>query len=102
MRTTLLCLLATSALAACSGSIGDPYSRPGTWIPEHNNDSNLRAMVADPADLQRGHGDNIAIGATAAAAVDRLMNDKVKPLPATGVAEVKLNSSGTTAGAGGQ
>jgi hypothetical protein len=103
-RLLLLCIPAAIAcLTGCAGLAGltDPYQRAGTWNPSHTNEANLRVMVANPADLVHGRGDNLAIGQTAAIAVERLRADKVKPLPDSGVAEVKTVSNGTPSGYGG-
>jgi hypothetical protein len=86
-------------LAACQ-HIDDPSNRAGTWKPEHVNDANLVAMVANPADLDHGHGDGGTFGATAAGAIERLRADKVKSLPATGLSEIHV--SGASSGGGGQ
>lgn len=80
------------ALAAIPGCALDPYNRPGVWRPAATNETNLRAMVADPRDLQQGVGEPGANGALAAAAVQRLMEDRVRPLP---------GSTNTPAGGGG-
>jgi hypothetical protein len=93
---TRTCLLASMlALSACDGA-GDPYQRPGTWKLTYANDANLRVMVADPGDLVHGRGDGLAFGETAAAAVRRLRQGRVKDLPDSGVAQVKLAGSGAT------
>jgi hypothetical protein len=81
--------------------VTDPYQRAGTWTPSHANEANLHAMVANSADLVHGRGDGTAIGQTAAVAVERLRAGKVKPLPDSGVAEVKVISNGAPAGYGG-
>ena len=99
MNRMLIVLAATGLLAACHG-IDDPYERAGTWQPNHSNDANLRAMVANPGDLQRGRGDGSSMGDLAAAAVSRLRNDKVKALPDSGVSEVRTMSNGTSNGNG--
>jgi hypothetical protein len=98
------CIVASIAcLSGCAGLAGvtDPYQRAGTWTPAHANEANLQAMVANPADLMHGRGDDTAIGQTAAAAVERLRAGKVRPLPDSGVAEVKVISSGAASGYGG-
>ncbi len=74
-------------LAACS--LTDPYEREGTWRPGHSNDTNLRVMLADPADLVRGVDANGSNGRQATMAVVRLRNDVVKPLPDSGVSDLK-------------
>ncbi|MBR0664240.1 hypothetical protein GXW71_07710 [Roseomonas hellenica] len=78
------------ALLTASGCAVDPFAREGVWRPSAVNETNLRAMVADPRDLQQGVGEPGANGAAAAAAVQRLLEDRVRPLPAV-----------STAGAGG-
>ncbi len=84
-----LLLVLPLALSACTAI--EPYTREGSWRPSGANDRNLTAMVADPRDIQRGVGANTALGETSAAAVDRLITDRVRALP----------SSQTTHGMGG-
>ncbi len=80
-------------LAACSPAT-DPLYRDGLWEPSHVNRANLTLMVANPADLARGTGTTGSDGQTAAAAVDRLRNDKVKKLPAADIAAIATGNSG--------
>jgi hypothetical protein len=54
MRKPFLLLWLPLALAAGGCMDPEPYTRPGTWQATGANDANLRAMVANPADLQRG------------------------------------------------
>jgi hypothetical protein len=101
MQPQRLLLIVALALAGCNGPAGEPFDRPGTWRLGQDNDSNLEAMVANPADLQRGHGDGLALGDTAAAAVERLRTGNVKRLPASGVLQVvPVGSGGPAATAG--
>ena len=96
MRTLLngLALTATLlSLAACNPAM-DPLYRDGLFEPVHSNRANLALMVANPTDLVRGTGRATADGQLAAAAVDRLRNDKVKRLPASDVSAVGATSSG--------
>jgi type IV pilus biogenesis protein CpaD/CtpE len=65
-------------LASCNAM--EPYDRIGVWRPTGANQANLAAMVVHPADLARGRGTAGADGHLAAAAVDRLRHDGVKPL----------------------
>lgn len=51
MRRLLLALPLLAA--ACQGPL-EPHERPGTWQASGVNDANLRAMIADPAHLDRG------------------------------------------------
>jgi type IV pilus biogenesis protein CpaD/CtpE len=99
LRTALL-LGGTATLAGC-GPDFDPLTREGLWHPNHANHSNLTLMVANPADLVRGTGTNTADGQLAAAAIDRLRNDKVKKLPASDIANIGASSSGENNGGGG-
>ncbi len=95
MRMKYLAMIAACCVSGCSGVAGDPYARPGTWNIEHVNEANLAAMVVNPGDLQRGHGDGTAIGETAATAIERLRAGRVKSLPYSGVARLSpVNSSG--------
>ena len=75
--------------------------REGLWQPNHINRANLTLQVANPADLVRGTGRTTADGQLAAAAVDRLRNDKVKKLPAADLAALTAGNSGENSGGGG-
>ena len=59
----------------------EPYQRPYSWHATGANEANLAAMVVDPADLVHGHAIGPSDGSAAAASVDRLRHDHVKPLP---------------------
>jgi hypothetical protein len=86
---------ATLLVTACSYQPAyDPLYRDGLFQPTHVNRANLALMVANPTDLVRGTGRATADGQLAAAAVDRLRNDKVKKLPASDVSAVGATSSG--------
>jgi len=81
MPRRLMPLLAGAlALAGCAG-LADPMERAGTWQPRGANEANLRAMIANPADLERGEGDPRGRARQAAGAIERLEDDAVKPLP---------------------
>jgi hypothetical protein len=92
LRRLLLCLLAFG-VAGCG--VIDPYKREGTWRPNNSNEDNLRAMVAVPSDLVRGVSGSEGTGQQAAAALDRLRNDKVRKLPDSGLAQVTPVSTGS-------
>jgi len=83
-RAPLLLLLLLPA--ACAEL--DPFQRAGVWRPTAANDANLRAMVERPDDLAEGRGETNAAGFGAAAAVDRLRNDRIRPLPDSGISTV--------------
>jgi hypothetical protein len=62
----------------------EPYDRVGAWHPTAVNDANLAVMAVNPADLVYGRGTKPADGISAAAPIDRLRRDHVKPLPDNG------------------
>jgi hypothetical protein len=74
-------------LAGCAG-LNDPYKRAGTWRPEGVNDANIVAMVTHPSDLTLGKDDPTSPGQLSAAAVRRLLTDKVKPLATTSIGAI--------------
>jgi hypothetical protein len=78
--------------------MNDPYQREGTWQPEHVNDANIAAMVANPQHLVQGVGDPESSGELSAAAVRRLLTDKVKPLISTDVGAVNSGQAPTPSG----
>ena len=94
-RRTLICL-ALLGLAGCAAM--DPYQRQGDWRPNNANDDNLRVMVVSPSDLVRGVGSQGGDGQQAAAALDRLRNDKVRRLPDSDIAKVTTVSNGGSQG----
>lgn len=94
----VLALTLALALAACEQT--DPYVRPGDWRPLGANAANLRAMVADPADLYQGRAAAASPGDLAAAAVARLRADAVKRLPASSIAEVHVTDTSAQQGYG--
>jgi hypothetical protein len=82
-------------LAACTGTF-DPTEREGTWRPRGANDTNLRAMIVEPAHLELGVGDPRGRGRQATNAIERLEDDEVKPLP-----DVRASPVGPLGGTGG-
>jgi hypothetical protein len=99
MRRALAAAPLLLLLAGCAAGATDPFKREGTWQPEHDNDHNLAAMVANPAELRHGSGDDRSAGDRAAAAVARLRADRVKPLPDSGLAQIVPVASGSPASA---
>jgi type IV pilus biogenesis protein CpaD/CtpE len=85
LRPVALLLLLLIVLAGCDKI--DPYTREGVWRPNGANDTNLRAMVAVPADLAAGEPASPADGTLGAAALNRLRHDLVRPLPDSGAAD---------------
>ena len=92
MRFILPILLA--GLASCSAF--DPLERPDLWRPAGSNEANLAAMVAHPSDLIIGVDEPGGNGQLAAAAVERLRRDRVKPLPDSGLAKINVTGSPQT------
>ncbi len=86
MRPAALLLPLLLALAGCNQI--DPYTREGVWRPNGANAANLRAMVAVPADLVAARPAAPADGALAADALNRLRQDRLRPLPDSAVAQV--------------
>jgi hypothetical protein len=92
LRHQLLCILVL-VLVGCDAT--DPYLRQGTWHPNDANETNLRAMVVSPSDLVRGVSSSEGDGRQAAAAPDRLRNDKPRLLPDSAIAKVVPINSGS-------
>jgi hypothetical protein len=71
-------------LLLIAGCAQDPYQRPATWhLPPEGlgaNDTNLRAMVAEPADLAAGARDDASAGPLSVRPVDALMTGRRRPL----------------------
>lgn len=86
MRPTALLLPLLLTIAACNQT--DPYLRQGTWRPNDANATNLRSMVAVPADLVTAMPAAPADGGLAADALYRLPRDHVRPLPDSGQAQI--------------
>ena len=88
-RVTAALLLGAPLLGMLAGcDVTEPYQRPGMWTPTGSNAANLAAMVQNPGDLVQGRAAGDSDGVVAAAAVERLRDGRVKPLP---------NSDGGTA-----
>ncbi len=100
MRHSVVLLALLLGLGGCAGLL-DPYEREGTWRISGINEDNLRAMVQNPLDLQRGTGTTDSDGQQAADAVIRLRTDKVRELPASNLSSVGGTGGSGGAGAGG-
>ncbi len=94
MIRILRAALALLPLAACAG-LDDPFQRTGTWRAEGLNDLNIAATVTHPSDLAWGVDDPVSPGQLSAAAVRRLMTDRVKQLPNTDIGEVTPQGPGS-------
>jgi type IV pilus biogenesis protein CpaD/CtpE len=91
-------LLAGAVLMLAGCEDLDPYHRQYVWYPTGASEANVAAMVANPHDMIRGHGNARADGAVAEGAVARLRQDHAKPLPDPGGSS---GGGGGGAGAGG-
>lgn len=89
--------LLSGLLLLCGCASGDAFDREGSWRVRHVNDANLRRMIADPAHLDRGVGDDRGRSRQAADAIQRLEDDALKPLP-----NVRTSSFGGGGGGGGR
>ena len=82
-------------LTACAP---DPIDNKGTWrVPPKgftSNDENLRAMLVNPKDLVRGHGETSSVGATASGAAQRQLTNQRYPLPSSGASKVQDAGAG--------
>jgi len=72
--------LALPVLLVAGCASFDPYRRTDVWYPTGANAGNIAAMVAEPRDLILGHGGDRADARQAAGAVDRVWQDRKKPL----------------------
>jgi hypothetical protein len=75
--------LSIALLLLPAGCAIDPYDMPGTWHAGDTNAANLAAMVVNKHDLIEGQKMTGSDGQLDAAAIDRLRQNKLKPLPAT-------------------
>jgi type IV pilus biogenesis protein CpaD/CtpE len=66
----------------------------------HTNQSNIAAMVANPADLIRGHGGGPVDAAVSVLPIDRFEADRLKPLPNPGGSSAGGGSSSSGGGSG--
>ncbi len=109
MRRCGLLLVLLPLLGGCGfdSFSQDPIDKPGTWAPEGVNESNLRAMVANPQDLLAGAGTANSAGAEAAPPVGLLLSGKRTPLMSEsslnfGAAPAAPSQQGGGTGAGAQ
>jgi type IV pilus biogenesis protein CpaD/CtpE len=94
-----LLFLLSAVLAACAHNT-DLIAKLNDEPLGHTNESNIAAMVANPADLIRGHGGGPVDAAVSTAPIDRLESDHVKPLPNPGGASGGGGGGGGASGGG--
>ena len=78
--STLLLLMPVLLLAAGGCTNQDPVDKRGTWQPTGVNDRNLRAMVANPRDLDWGEAATTERGNAGSLAVTRLLTERRRAL----------------------
>lgn len=83
--------LALLALAGCEAT--EPYLREGTWRPTGSNDLNIAAQIIRPSDLVRGVDYAPHDGTMPTAAIERYRAGKVKKLPDSGFAAIRVTGS---------
>ena len=91
----LLASLIALMVAGCDAT--DPFLRGDRWHPTGANAANLRVMARVPSDLARGARPDRSNGDLATAAVVRLREDRVRPLPDSGLAQVTPVGGGAPA-----
>jgi hypothetical protein len=91
------------AIAAMAAGCSPKYEidRPGTWQPTGANDFNLKAMVADKADLTSGAASTTDRGNVAARAVTRLYTDRRRALQDVSLSKIGPGTSGADTSGGG-
>jgi hypothetical protein len=95
-RKILFTAAATSLLGLSACDQIDPLEREGVWHPMHVNRADLTMQAAYPADLVRGSGVHSNDGQLAAAAVQRLHENKVKKLIDSGLSDISVQSQGSS------
>lgn len=99
-RTWRAAMLGTSLLSiAAAAGCTDAFDRPGTWNPSGVNDSNLRVMVVDPAQLRRGVGSATARGQAGSVPITNLEAGERPLLPSTQLSTVGGGGAGGATGA---
>jgi type IV pilus biogenesis protein CpaD/CtpE len=96
-----LLVTATGLLVLSGCAQTDPFQRPGIWRPMGANEMDFELQVARAADMVKGRGTDEADGDSAAAAIDRMRHDKVKPLLSNSVSKVGNAGPPAAAPAGG-
>jgi hypothetical protein len=101
--TSATAMLGLLSLAACDPM--DPLKRDYYWRPANVNQSNMRAMAANPSDLSRGRTSATGPAITQTDAVARVWTGNPTPLPqmtaGSGASTNSTGASGTTNGRGG-
>lgn len=96
-------MAAIIALAGCDASNNylDPYQKPYVWHPTGAPMANVAAQLADPRDMIMGHGITAADAKQTGTAIDRVWQDRGKPIASSGSGASPGASAGTGGGTGG-
>ncbi len=95
-RLTGACALA-ALIQGCAAT--DPLLNQNDWNPIGANAQNIAAQVANPEDLTHGRASSSGSdGEMASNAVLRLRTGHVKPLPDSGISQLKIQASSSSAG----
>jgi uncharacterized membrane protein YgcG len=87
------------SLTACAHNT-DSIARLNAEPLGHTNESNIAAMVANPADLVRGHGGGLVDAAVSELPIERFEADHTKALPNPGGSAGGGGSTGGTSSGG--
>jgi type IV pilus biogenesis protein CpaD/CtpE len=90
----------TAALTACAHNT-DLIAKLNAEPLGNTNESNIAAMVANPADLVRGHGGMPTDAVITSLPIERIQMDRPKGLRSTGGGSGGGGSAGASAGASG-
>lgn len=91
-------LFAVSASLTACDQHTDFVARLNAEPLGHTNQSNIAAMVANPADLVRGHGGGGAGAAVTTLPIQRYDADRAKPLSTSGTSSGGSSSGGASGG----
>ncbi|HEX3994002.1 MAG TPA: hypothetical protein VHX39_22750 [Acetobacteraceae bacterium] len=94
-----LLFVVSVALTACEHNT-DLIAKLNAEPLGHTNESNIAAMVANPADLIRGHGGGPVDDAVSVQPIDRFKMDRLKALPDPGGSSGGAASGGGASGGG--
>jgi type IV pilus biogenesis protein CpaD/CtpE len=91
-------------LTGCGGDTAnylDPYTKPYAWHPTGAPTANLAAQLANPHDLVVGRGTNEGDSKEAAGAIERVWQDRPKPIVSSNSGGGSAASAGASAGSAG-
>jgi hypothetical protein len=101
-----LAILLPALLGACGNEYGDPYKRQGTWsLPPDGlgaNDTNLRVMLVNPADLTAPRGaEETSVAPLSTRPVTKLYTGRRAPLPNVSTTQISGTGNGGQQGQAG-